>query len=198
MNATVTNADFIVPELLERMGARLGGRNRADCPHCKGKRTVSFTPEVFNCHHAGCDFRGNAYTLAKCLGLARTLSRDEEREWAERRSRARRLAHQIAVTIKARRIELSETHRRLVRFHDVASAWLRENQDDEIGWSALAHVYRLLPSVRAELTILEDTPVAERIRFLNESPAAREKVIEHVMLSGGLMDGAGKFRELPL
>ena len=47
-----------LPELLVQAGAQLRGPKRADCPRCEGRRTISYTDEVFNCHK--CAWAGNA------------------------------------------------------------------------------------------------------------------------------------------
>src|SRR5690348_16767574 len=84
-NATVSLA---MPELLERAGFKLRGKNRADCPHCAGGSiaTVSFTNELAYCHR--CAWKANTTTLAKQLGL---LATDPESK-RQRREEARRLA----------------------------------------------------------------------------------------------------------
>src|SRR5439155_6592446 len=98
-------AAFTVPKLLEHAGARLVSNRRANCPRCGTKRTVSYTDEVFNCHHAGCDFKGNVFTLAKELGLAQRIPHSEiqrqrrEREHVRRQGEA--LAERIGERVKA-------------------------------------------------------------------------------------------------
>lgn len=82
-----------MPELLERAGFRLRGRNRADCIHCSGRArlTVSFTDEVAYCHR--CAWKANTVTLAKELGISgnghQKLSADEQLERARELARAR-------------------------------------------------------------------------------------------------------------
>src|SRR5207249_4584058 len=162
---TVAALDYAMPELLERAGCTLRGRNRGDCPRCGGRRTVSYTEEVFCCHHAGCDFQGNAFQLARQLGLVRRLSPAEAHEQRERRDRARALAGECARKLRARRQELYRAHRELLSIRAEA----HEGERSETVWDALARVYTELRRVRAELLILESAPVRDRLRFLNES-----------------------------
>jgi ribosomal protein L37AE/L43A len=81
-------AQLDLHDSLQRAGARLASRGRADCPRCGKKRTVSYTGEVFFCHHADCKFKGNTFTLAKELGLAPTYSPQDLRRLALQRKRA--------------------------------------------------------------------------------------------------------------
>src|SRR5207302_5098620 len=105
---TTPSTVYTVPELLERSGTRLIGRNRADCPHCGGRRTVSFTTELYCCHHAGCMFQGNALTLAKELGLAKPLSRLERQALAVVQREAQEAASWLLAKLRTRRFELYE------------------------------------------------------------------------------------------
>src|ERR1035437_9364868 len=112
---TVTAAlERSMPELLARAGCALRGHNRADCAKCKGKRTVSYNDEVFCCHHAGCDFKGNRIVLARELGLLRRLSPGEYEAQRQAREEAERLAHRIVEKRKARCWDLQARHRQLL------------------------------------------------------------------------------------
>ena len=142
-------------ELLELAGCTLRGRNRADCGKCKGRRTISYSDEVFCCHHAGCDFQGNRITLAKGLGLLRRLSPREYQAQRQAREEAGRLAHIIVAKRKARRWGLQARHQQLVAIRSGAIERLEHNRDDQDAWGALALVYRELPQVRQELDRLE-------------------------------------------
>ena len=193
---TVAALDYAMPELLERAGCTLRGRNRADCPRCGARRTVSYTEEVFCCHHAGCDFRGNTFQLARQLGLARRLSPAEARGLRERRERAHTLAEGCARKLRARRQELYQAHRELLSIRtEVHDGWCCESANEAV-WDALARVYTELPRVRAELLILETALVRDRLRFLNESTEVRRDVVDRVVAAGGSTGTRGKFIEL--
>src|SRR6266571_2627065 len=193
---TTVTLEYSMPQLLERAGCKLRGRNRGDCPRCGSRRTVSYTEEVFCCHHAGCDFRGNAFQLARQLGLARRLPPAEARGLRERRERAHTLAEECARKLRARRQELYQAHRELLSIRtEVHEGWCCESAN-EAAWDALARVYTELPRVRAELLILETALVRDRLRFLNESAEVRCEVVDRVIAAGGLTDATGKFVEL--
>ena len=138
--------DYPMRELLERAGATLRGRNRADCPSCKGRRTVSYSEEVFYCHHARCDFKGNGVTLARGLGLLRRLSPGEYASQRQTREEAERLARRIVEKRNARRSDLQARHRQLLSIRLGALQRLEGNREDGDAWGALAHVYRKLPN----------------------------------------------------
>ena len=178
---TTVTLEYSMPQLLERAGCTLRGRNRADCQRCGARRTVSYTEEVFCCHHAGCDFRGNAFQLARQLGLARRLPPAEARELRERRERAHTLAEECARKLRARRQELYQAHRELLSIRtEVHDGWCRESADEAV-WDALGRVHTELPRVRAELLILESAAVRDRLRFLNESTEVRRDVVDRVI-----------------
>ena len=54
MSMAMASLEYSLPDLLERAGCTLRSRNRADCPQCGGRRTLSFTEELFCCHHVAC------------------------------------------------------------------------------------------------------------------------------------------------
>ena len=151
----MTAVEYPLRELLERAGATLRGRNRADCPSCKGRRTVSYSEEVFCCHHAGCHFRGNNVTLARGLGLLRRLSHGEYQDQRQARKEAEWLAHRIVEKRKARRWGLQARHRQLLSIRLGALERLERNREDGGAWGALALVYRELPQLQQELERLE-------------------------------------------
>ena len=91
----VVQIQYDVPELLRRAGVTLRSRNRADCPKCGKRRTVSYATEVFYCHHTGCNFQGNIITLARELGLLKPLSPHEAQELRRMREHARRAAEEV-------------------------------------------------------------------------------------------------------
>ena len=95
---TITTTPDSVALLLELNGAKLRGRNRADCPDCGGCRTVAYEElkGVFYCHHAGCTFRGGKGTLRRRLGLHREwLPREEFLQRERDRTRASTIAGKL-------------------------------------------------------------------------------------------------------
>ena len=155
MTTAPTALEYSMPELLERAGCPLRGRNRADCARCKGWRTVSYNDQVFCCHHAGCDFKGNRITIAKELSLLRRLPPGEVRALRRAREEAERLARIIVAKRKARRWALQAQHQRLVGIRLGAIERLEHDREDSDAWGALAFVYRELPEVQQELDRLE-------------------------------------------
>lgn len=194
--AVTTITSYPIPDLLERAGARLRGRNRADCPLCGGQRTVSYSDELYCCHHAGCDFRGNIVTLVKRLGLARRFSRGEALAHQRDRDEARAAAEYARQRIKAERHALYEAHRSLLTIRGQAEQRLRKAPDDALAWGALACVNARLPQVKASLAILEDAPIPTRLDFLNACERKRKEMDEKVIRAGGLLDAWGKFIEV--
>jgi len=86
--------------LLKQAGAILRGA-RFDCPKCESKRSVNILPPNarfdywgFYCHKDGCEWRGNARTLQKELGMAQEpLPREE---WLKRRREHEHLTGRIS------------------------------------------------------------------------------------------------------
>ena len=194
MNTVKTQYD--VPELLTRAGATLRGRNRADCPRCGKRRTVSYATEVFHCHHTGCNFRGNTITLARELGLLKRLSAKEAQELKVEREQALTAAQWAIERVRERRQELYQFHRDLLDVYYGSVTRLIKNRQDEIGWSCLAYFYEQIPVVRWELTLLEEAPPLERLAFLDADDAARAQLIDAVILAGGVPCPDGKFVEV--
>ena len=187
---------FDMVGLLERAGAKLRGRGRADCPRCGAKRTISYNRTLFKCHHAGCGFQGSIHTLAKELGLARPLSAAERQELCQRLQCAQEAAGQALGRVRSRRFELYEAHRSLLSILFGASERLKQNPEDERAWAALAYIDRELPKIRAELGILEYAPVEDRLALLNASDSDREAVLSKVITDAGVVDWHGKFVEV--
>ena len=193
---SIMELQFAMGELLERAGAKLRGRGRADCPRCGGRRTLSYTSSLFKCHHAGCGFQGSSHNLAKELGLARPLSLAEREELQQRLLCAREAAGQALGRVRSRRLELYEAHRSLLSILLSASERLKQNPEDERAWTALAYRGRELPKVRAELAMLESVPVGDRLALLNASNVDRERLVARMVIHGGVVDSNGKFVEV--
>ena len=190
------DSQYDLRELLERAGARLVGPNRADCPRCSGKRTVSYHGELFCCHYAGCRFKGNSFALARKLGLARRLSPYEVRDCRHVRDIAKKAAHYAYAKIKSRRWELYEMHRSLAHILSGTQRRLRQEPESELAWSALAFVHDELPKVRAELLLLETAPIRERLAFLEASQSERRRAVDRAVFQGGILDSKGRILEL--
>ena len=172
---------YSIPELLQKAGATLRGR-RSSCPRCQGQRTVSFNDEVYFCHHAGCDFSGNNFQLAKALGLGWYVSPEEVRE----RRRARKAAQVVAARIKSETFSLRVQHHELLDIQSAAEERLKADPNDAVGRDMKSFAERERLEVLAELALLEDTPPAERLAFINSGKPKREKAIAGVIEAGGL------------
>ena len=192
----VAQIQFDVPELLRRAGATLRGRNRADCPRCGKRRTVSYVTDVFHCHHTECNFRGNTITLARELGLLKRLPAKEAQELKAERERARTAAQWAIGRVKQRRLKVCQIHQDLLDIKYGAMDRLENNRQDEIGWACLAYAYKEIPVIRAELTLLEEAPPLERLMFLDSSDTQRDRKIDSVVLAGGVTTPDGKFVEV--
>ena len=192
----VAQINHTVPDLLVKAGATLRGRNRADCPKCGKRRTVSYATEVFNCHHTGCNFQGNAITLARELGLLKRLSAKEAQALRVEREQARTAAQRATERVKERRLKACQIHQDLLDIKYGAMDRLENNRQDEIGWACLAYAYKEIPLIRAELTLLEEAPPLERLAFLDANDAAQAQAIDDVILAGGVPCPDGKLVEV--
>ena len=175
-----TAAQCEIGSLLEMAGARPAGPRRYHCPDCGGRRTVAADESkgVFNCHHAGCGFRGGIGTLRKRLGLRRErLPPAEYRELCQRRDRAHEAGQRLYAAVHSRRMELLECLELLADLERTA----RDAGPAEAAWDALAVVYRERPCVLAELASLENVPVADLVKFLTADAEARRRAIDRVL-----------------
>jgi len=192
MTATA-QVEFSLPDLLRCAGAQLVSDRRADCPRCGGRRTVSYTADVFNCHHAGCGFRGSVTTLTRDLGLAKRLSAEQRSTVARVRVQAREAAAWLSGELRARRFELYDVHQALLSILFGASARLRRDTSHEMAWSALAYAYSRLDVLRAELAVLESAPIPDRLAMLRGSHYDHKEIIRRAIERGGVKDANGHF-----
>lgn len=148
--------------LLEAAGFRVRGATRADCAHCEGhsRGTVAFTVEVAFCHR--CQWRANALTLARELGL---LSANPEmasqcREEARRRARLDTEIKRFDAWREGRIREVSNRHRSLSRVAIKASDVLTRFPDSEDAWDVLARFYHAAAQLCAAFDWLMFTKVS--------------------------------------
>jgi hypothetical protein len=136
----MTTATFAMPELLERAGFRLRGKNRADCIHCAGHAvaTVSYTTELAYCHR--CAWKANTTTLAKELGLFATdpESKRQRRDEARRLAEYRRTVERFEAWRNAHIRRYSAELRGLGHSAALATLVLAKYPDCEPAWDALA------------------------------------------------------------
>ena len=186
--------DYSTRELLEQAGSRIRERNRADCPKCKGYRTVSFNERkgVYFCHHAGCDFSGTAEKLAYELGLAQRFTPAERQERNQNRKRADRAAHALYQQVQARRFELLDRLHTLCEMESTAHG---SGPDNPQGWDAFRAVYAERPVILAELSVLENALVRDLL-VLFSNPQEHANMIDRVIVHGGLFDSEDKFVEV--
>ena len=194
MNTVQTQ--YNVPSLLVRTGATLRPRGRADCPQCGKRRTISHTEEVFNCHEATCDFKGNAVTLGWELGLLKPLSPREAEELKRTRERARRAAEEVSYRLREHRLVLQEGHRQLLDILYGGQERLKRDRDQKTGKTLVGHARKHLRRVCAELAIVEDSPMSQRLEFLNANEGRQKGMVCAVIAAGGLEDANGRFIEL--
>ena len=190
-----TPVEHDLTELLQRAGAEIRGRNRADCPRCGGKRTVSYTEEVFCCHHAGCDFRGKAFTLAKALGLARSFSPAERRNFARQKRQAQVAAEHLYQCVRSRRRKLNPVHRDCL---DMICTAHECGPDSEASWDALATAYKSLPEIRAELMALEDASASDALQLLDGGPQRERLILLALAKDDGPAPVMGEGRGIPM
>jgi hypothetical protein len=145
---------------------------------------------VYHCHGAGCDFSGGAAKLARELGLAEPLAAAEYGELRRERERADRAAGALYDAVKARRFELLEC---LHSLDGVEATAQRLGPDDPETWGALSTVYAKRPALLAELAVLENGDAPDLIQFLSDRQEARDRVIECVLMRGGLWDSRRNF-----
>ena len=187
---------YELPDLLVRAGATLRGNNRADCPRCRKRRTISHTEEVFNCHEATCDFKGNAVTLARELGLLNPLPPREAEELRRTRERARRAAEEVSYRLRERRLTLQEEHRQLLNIYYGGQERLKRDRDPKIGQILATYAKKQLRRVHAELAIVEGSPIPQRLRYLNANEGRQKGMVCAVIGAAGLEDADGKFIEV--
>jgi len=149
MDSVSATVQYEIGALLEQAGARPRG-NRHDCPKCRGVRTVTHTPVCFYCHK--CQWKGNAFTLAKELGVYRRIPPGEYCELQRRRGRAHEAALRLYAVVRFRQLELREVLREFGRLesaaHDAGAADLK-------AWEVLSRIYTQRPGIEAELSALE-------------------------------------------
>jgi len=188
---------FDLAALLERVGARPPryGRGKWGCPKHSGSPSVSVDLDrgLFNCHHAGCDFHGNSFTLARGLGLARRLIPAEARALRVERERADAAARAFLVRVRGARFGLSAIHIELLNLQDRVHERLKANCEDDAGWEALAYIYSELPRVRTELIMVSEGTIEDRLAWLNADEETRHKMINRTLQVGGVPTFDGKF-----
>lgn len=191
---------FDLDALLERVGARPPryGRGKWGCPKHSGSPSVSVDLDrgLFNCHHAGCDFHGNSFTLARGLGLARRLSPAEARALCLERERAEAAASAFLVRVRAARFGLTALHVELLNLLDQAHERLQTNHDDEAAWGALAYSHNELPRVKVALLLLSEGTFGDRKAWLEADEDTHHKMKDRILQVGGVPTYDGKFVEL--
>jgi len=191
---TMVNQEYAVPELLENAGCTLRGRNRSDCAWCKGRRTISYTDEVYCCHRCGA--KGNSFTLARELGLAPRLSRAEAQAMRLEKERAEAVANAFLARVRAARFGLTALHMELLNLRDEAHERLKANHDDETAWEILACICSELPRVRAELILLSDGTVGDRVAWFEGNEERRREIADCILRVSRVPTFDGKWAEV--
>jgi hypothetical protein len=160
--------EYDLRDLLEQAGAAppRHGRGKWQCPNHHGSPSLSVDPArgLFNCHHPGCDFRGNSFTLARALGLTRRLPREDYLRLRREREQARKAAQWLAGRVQERRWQLDQAHRDSLG----AILWAHAaGPNCELGWSALEWAYERLPRIRGELLAFEVASARNALEILD-------------------------------
>src|SRR5262249_45949452 len=128
-----------MPDLLERAGFRLRGKNRADCARCQGRSraTVSFTNEVGHCFR--CQWKANTITLAKELGIqADPETRQRHQQEMQARARHRSIIQRFEFWRNSHVRRLSDRYRELRFQAQLARDVLHHDPNCDPAWDALA------------------------------------------------------------
>lgn len=143
-----TVAEYEITDLLEQAGCHPRG-NRHDCPKCGGLRTVAHSAEAFFCHR--CQWKGNAVTLEKELGVYQRITSAEYQELRRRRDRAHDAALGLYSVVHQRQLDLRDDLRTLGHIELGA----HRAGPSETVWNALGMVYSERPVIESELDLLE-------------------------------------------
>jgi len=145
--------DYGITALLELTGARIRGRNRADCPECKRPRAVSFNDTALCCHGIDCHFHGGIGTLRQRLGIERQwLPKAEYIRQCRECERVHDAALRLYAAAHARQLELRDDLRILGRLEQRACEM---GADGPNTWEILSTVYELRPAIERDLDVLE-------------------------------------------
>lgn len=190
-NSVSTGLQYGMTELLSLRGAKIRGRNRADCPGCRGFRTISFTGEVFHCFK--CSWKGNTLTLARDLGLLRRIPQAEYQRRQQDHEMAHEAADRLYKRVRARRFELlCELH----ALNDLETRAHSAGPEAESIWDALITVHVRGELILAELAILENCGAADLTKFLAADTETRRKAVTQVIEWGGVYNASGRFVEV--
>ncbi len=182
-----TAARYDIGALLETSGAKPCGA-RHGCPKCGGVRTVTHTAECFFCHK--CGWRGNVVTLAKELGLYERLPRAEFVLQRQGRERAEVQARNFLAECRLERLRACEELRELGRLELLAH---EAGPEHPATWNALATAYTRRPGAAARAVLFSEGAIADRRAWLESDAQGRGRILENILLAGGLSDSAGKF-----
>jgi len=172
-------------ELLETAGATHLTAKRANCPRCKGRQTISYTSQLFCCHHFDCNFKGSAESLAHSLGMTEHLSRAEQARDYLHRKRTLKLALQVFDQTSKRHHELCETHRIMLDIKFACSQAIANGTCDDETWGRLKFAMRTLDLIAAELDYLGSASATELLEFHHRTPEARRALVACAIRNGG-------------
>lgn len=198
MSESPNIGQFDLEGLLRHAGskpARYG--KRWDCPSCgkSGRVSVDFGKSVYHCWHAGCSFKGSAFTLARSLGFA-SPTPQQAQTYRRERDEAETAARCFAERLWERRHELYAEHRELLDIRRGAHSRLQSDPQNKIAWDALRFVHGQTPIVRVELLLLESAPVGERLEFIHAPSAKRAEHLQKIVERDGLTSHDGRFLEI--
>jgi ribosomal protein L37AE/L43A len=194
-----TAVEYEVSDLLRRTGAvpPRYGRGKWTCPRCQRTAlSVNQSSGLFNCFHAGCDFRGNAFTLARELGLTKRLSSAEARALRLEKEQAERASSAFSAQVRAARFGLAALHIELLNLRGQAQARLKVNSDNEAAWEVLAYIHSQLPRVRAALLLLSEGTIGDRRAWLEADERTHHEMVDRILRVGGVPTFDDKFIEI--
>lgn len=197
---TTTAIESVFEQMLHQTGAQPPryGRGKWVCPECrKPALSVDLARELFHCFRAGCSFSGGAGRLRALLGLHRDwVPRDAY--LAERRSRlkAEREARTFLRVCGDVRLALADLLSDCAREAERAHGILAKNPADESAWQFLEFFYQNKRRIEASVLLLADAEIKTRRRWLEAGIQGREKILDEVLVAGGILGIDGKFLEV--
>lgn len=217
LDSDEVRSHITVGEVLTRYGARMRGKGRADCPHCKGSSiaTLGFNDRVGHCFR--CGWKGDAFALvmamSKCsfpealqevarmagmTGGADAITAGELRRRRQERDRVQGAAEKLVRAEDRLRQRYARYNRTIHYARRLAGVRLRavccRGQAERFTGEAtvceqlLATVPMLERRVIAAFAILAYGSARQRAEFILR-PDTRAAAVAEVLQSGTVVDG---------
>ena len=91
---------------------------------------------------------------------------------------------------------LQAEHRELLNIYYGGEARLKQDRNQKTGQALVAYAKKQLRKIRAELALVEDAPMPDRLRYLDANEGRRKGMVSSVINAGGLEDAGGRFIEV--